>query len=342
MPAAGRNVRDLRTADTMARMRNPATCILLLLILALAACASTPPRNPLAQWRGSPNFDVRRPVAIVLHHTQMDSAESALHTLQTRNSEGPVSSHYLIGDDGALYQLVSEDARAWHAGASRWAGLRDLNSASIGIELDNDGASPFTKPQIATLLRLLQDITSRLQIPRHMVLAHGDIAPDRKVDPSVWFPWQQLAEAGFGLWPREPLPPEPPGFDRWAALRLIGYDLRDPAAAVRAFHRRYRGSEQDQWLPGDEAILHDLQRQLMQLPEAPAIGPTALIRKEGLRASPRRVRLSTPHDFSWFAEPTAAPIEATTKSNSAYTVPRGRLMGSARRAAASSPAGETR
>ncbi|MFC3551378.1 N-acetylmuramoyl-L-alanine amidase [Lysobacter cavernae] len=245
----------------------------LLLLVGLTACASAPPvaRNPLADWRPSPNHNPRQASLIVVHHTEMDSAEAALRTLQTRNSGGRVSAHYLIGNDGRLYQLVADGERAWHAGASRWGGLADLNSASIGIELDNDGRSPFSTAQIDSLLRLLDDLTRRLDIPRQLVVGHGDIAPTRKSDPSVLFPWQRLAEAGFGLWPRAPLAPAPAGFDPWAALRLIGYDLSDPAAALRAFHRHYRGHEAEQWQPGDADLLHDLQRQLMAMPAmAPA------------------------------------------------------------------------
>lgn len=247
--------------------RAPAWLLACTLLLALAGCASTP-RNPLALWRGSDNFDQRGAQVIVLHHTQQDSVEQSLHTLRTRNAGGPVSAHYLIGDDGTLYQLVADGKRAWHAGSGRWAGMSDLNSASIGIELDNDGTEPFSASQISTLLRLLDDLTSRLGIPRHMVVGHGDIAPTRKVDPSGLFPWRRLAEAGFGLWPRAPLASPPPGFDRWAALRLIGYELRDPPATLRAFHRHYRGNEADTWLPGDAGILYDMQRQLMAMPTA--------------------------------------------------------------------------
>lgn len=240
----------------------------MLLGACLAACASAPPRNPLAQWHGSPNHNARSAQLIVLHQTEMHSAQAALLTLRARNAQGRVSAHYLIGNDGRLYQLVSEQARAWHAGASRWAGIEDLNSASIGIELDNDGQSAFSEPQLQTLLRLLADITARLDIPRQLIVAHGDIAPARKRDPGVLFPWQRLAEAGFGLWPRAALVPPPAGFDPWAALRLIGYDLRDPAAAVRAFHRHYRAGEGEAWAPGDAEILYDLQQQLLELPVA--------------------------------------------------------------------------
>jgi len=241
-------------------------CVAAWLAVCLAGCASTAQRNPLAQWRPSPNHDVRSAQLIVLHQTEMSSASAALLTLQTRNAGGRVSAHYLIGDDGRLYQLVDESQRAWHAGASRWAGLADLNSSSIGIELDNDGQSEFSSAQIDTLLRLLADLTTRLGIAPHLVVAHGDIAPARKRDPGVLFPWGRLADAGFGLWPRATLAAPPPGFDRWAALRLIGYDLRDPAAALRAFHRHFRASESPAWEAGDAEILHDLQLQLMALP----------------------------------------------------------------------------
>ena len=251
---------------------------LILIIATLTGCATTPApeRNPIAVWRPSPNHNPRSAVVIVLHHTEMESAEAALLTLQTRNSGGRVSAHYLIGDDGTLYQLVAESERAWHAGASRWGGVSDLNSASIGIELDNDGAEPFSDAQIATLLRLLGDITERLDIPKHLVIGHGDVAPTRKRDPSGLFPWKRLADAGYGLWPRAQLAPAPTGFDPWAAMRLVGYDLRDPEAALRAFHRHYRGieaaaDEQAQWLPGDADILFDLQMQLMEMQAPPAM-----------------------------------------------------------------------
>ncbi len=243
-------------------------CALALSVLLLGACASTPKpeRNPLAQWEPSPNFNVRQASLIVVHHTEMESAEAALVTLKTRNPGGRVSSHYLIGDDGRLYQLVADNDRAWHAGSSRWGGLSDLNSASIGIELDNDGKEPFSDAQITRLIQLLDDLTQRLDIPRQLVVGHGDIAPTRKNDPSALFPWQRLAQAGFGLWPDGRSGPAPAGFDPWAALRLVGYDLADPEAAVRAFHRHYRGNEASQWLPGDNDLLYDLQRQLMALP----------------------------------------------------------------------------
>jgi N-acetylmuramoyl-L-alanine amidase len=257
------------------RSWHPLAFALAVSVLAAAGCASAPPHNPLAQWHPSPNYNERRAQLIVLHHTQQDSVERSLLTLRTRNSQGQVSAHYLIGEDGRIYQLVAEDQRAWHAGAGRWGDIWDLNSTSIGIEIDNDGSEPFAEPQIQSLLKLLGDITTRLSIPRYMIVAHGDIAPTRKTDPSVLFPWARLAQAGFGLWPRDDRPAPPPGFDAWAALRMVGYDLREPGAALAAFHRHFRGNEAREWQPGDAEILYDLQRQLMALPEGAPAPPAA-------------------------------------------------------------------
>ncbi len=145
----------------------------------------------------SPNQNARTPVIIVIHHTEQKSVQQSLHTLRTANSGGPVSAHYLVGADGHRYQLVADERRAWHAGAGRWGTITDLNSASIGIELDNDGRSPFSAAQIESLIVLLRDLTSRLNIPPRQVIGHADLAPTRKQDPSRFFPWQQLAEAGL-------------------------------------------------------------------------------------------------------------------------------------------------
>lgn len=233
----------------------------------LAACATTPAvppqHNPLARWTPSPNFNARKAQLIVLHHTSIGNATAALRVLRTRNSEGPVSAHYLVEADGHIDQLVDDGARAWHAGAARWAGMTEINSSSIGIEIDNDGVSPFSQPQIQALVTLLGDLTSRLGIPRQAVVGHGDIAPGRKNDPSALFPWATLARYGFGLWPDATLIPAPPGFDSLAAMRLVGYDVSVPRSAIIAFHRHYRAMETDTLDATDAAILYSLQRKLM-------------------------------------------------------------------------------
>ena len=230
------------TSRSMPLVRLGLLCALALL---LTSCAHAPLRNPLAQWVPSPNHNARQAILVVIHATTQDSVEESLHTLRTENSGGPVSSHYLIGRDGALYQLVAEELRAWHAGPGAWGTISDVNSASIGIELDNNGTDPYPSVQIDSLLRLLADICKRNGIPREQVIGHSDMAPTRKVDPGAQFPWARLAQEGFGRWPHAPLVDPPAGFDPALALRLLGYSSDDHAAVVRAFHLHYRGIDSD-------------------------------------------------------------------------------------------------
>lgn len=209
-----------------------------------------------AHWQSSPNFDVRRPGFVVLHQTSNDTAARALATLTDPDKK--VSAHYLIGRDGTVHQLVDERVRAWHAGASFWGGLTDLNSASLGIELDNTGDEPFAATQIAVLLDLLADIKQRYRIPAANFIGHGDIAPTRKVDPSRHFPWKLLAARGFGLWCDAPAAP-PPAFDARLGLRALGYDIADFSAAVRAFRRHYAGDDAaGEMTEPDKAVLYCL------------------------------------------------------------------------------------
>lgn len=236
----------------------------LLLAALLAGCASAP-RNPIANWVPSKNFDARRPVIIVLHFTEQESVRQSLDTLRSQNAGGRVSSHYLVGDDGRIYQLVSDRDRAWHAGAGSWGAITDVNSGSIGIEIDNDGHEPYTEPQLAAIIRLLDDLTTRLKIPKSQVIGHSDLAPTRKVDPGPHFPWQRLAEAGYGRWPAADAPPAPPGFDGWLAMSTVGYSLKDRPAALRAFRMRFRGRDDGAQLAPelddeDLRILHALVR----------------------------------------------------------------------------------
>ena len=240
------------------------------LTVLLAACAHSGPRNPLAAWVPSKNFDERRPVVIVLHYTEQDSVEQSLDTLRSRNSGGRVSSHYLLGKDGKIYQLVSDAKRAWHAGAGRWGAITDVNNASIGIEIDNDGKSPFPDAQIDSLIVLLRDLTTRLRIPPTQIIGHSDLAPTRKIDPGPLFPWKRLHDAGFGLWPADPTQDPPAGFDPWLALQAIGYSTDNRADTVRAFHHRFRGMEGTELDAQDLRILHALTRTADTTPPAPA------------------------------------------------------------------------
>jgi len=226
-----------------------------LLLAALAACAPLPPgQGRGALWQPSPNFDLRRPNFVILHQTTNDNTATALATLT--DPQRKVSAHYLVGRDGAVMQLVDENSRAWHAGESWWGGLTDLNSASIGIELDNTGDEPFAEAQIVALLALLDELRTRYPIPAANYLAHGDVAPARKVDPSRLFPWQRLAAHGFGLWCDAPPPAAPAGFDALLGLQALGYDIAAPAAARAAFRRHFMGSDADAELaPAEQALL---------------------------------------------------------------------------------------
>jgi N-acetylmuramoyl-L-alanine amidase len=216
----------------------------------------------------SPNFNMRRPQIVVLHHTAEATFEVALACLKTSNSGGPVSAHYLIGRDGRTAQLVSEDFRAWHAGGGTWGPYRDINSLSIGIELDNNGYEAFPEAQIKALLILLKDITGRYHIAPNLVLGHADIDPVRKVDPNPFFPWRTLAEQGLGLWPDEQLEEPPASFDAWRALRHIGYSTRDEVATLRAFHIHYRGTPTGNLDAMDRRILFNLERKTEAIPPA--------------------------------------------------------------------------
>lgn len=248
---------------------------LVLLCAGLCACAPlSPQREAVPEWitpglsvqhRPSPNFDQRRPSYVVLHHTSNANAEEALRTLTAR-APG-VSAHYLIDRDGRLYYLVDERHRAWHAGESYWAGQRDLNSASIGIELDNDGCGPYAEPQITALLVLLADLKARYKLPGASFLGHGDIAPGRKVDPSALFPWKRLADHGFGLWCDPPYPAVPAGVDTALLLQAFGYNVWNLDAAAAAFKRRFAPDDPSPPMTEkDRSVLYCLVQQMQTLP----------------------------------------------------------------------------
>lgn len=200
----------------------------------------------------SPNFGPRRaglPIdMLVLHYTGMKTAEAAL--LRLCDPAAMVSAHYLIDEAGAVFALVDEDARAWHAGIARWRGESDVNGRSIGIELVNPGHEfgyrQFPSPQIAALTTLCQAILARHAIPARNVVGHSDVAPARKTDPGELFDWPALAAAGIGLWPVEAGPPVAAGEAPLAAdLARYGYDVANPMLAIAAFQRHFRRSRID-------------------------------------------------------------------------------------------------
>lgn len=185
------------------------------------------------EWIGTVNFNLRKANFIILHHTAQDSIQQTIKTFTLARTQ--VSAHYVIGDDGRVVQMLNDYLRSWHAGTSSWGKITDINSVSIGIELDNNGLEPFSESQINSLLALLTKLKKDYNIPAQNIIGHSDIAPRRKVDPSVLFPWKTLAEKGFGVWPDEILEQAPVDFNVEQGLRIIGYDTKNLAAAISAF-----------------------------------------------------------------------------------------------------------
>ncbi len=198
----------------------------------------------------SPNHGPRTlPISmVVLHYTEMKPVETALERMCDPATS--VSAHYCITEEGEVIRLVPEDRRAWHAGASFWRGIPDVNSASIGIELDhpghapeNGGYRPFADAQIDALVPLLARIVRQYDVPRANVVGHSDVAPMRKTDPGELFPWERLAEYKLCLPQPECLAAGNPFHNDGAfflALERFGYDITDQVKVVEAFERRWR------------------------------------------------------------------------------------------------------
>ncbi len=215
----------------------------------------------------SPNFDNRACAIshIILHYTDMTDCDAALARLC--DAAAKVSAHYLIRRDGHIFQLVDEVDRAWHAGVSYWQGETDMNSVSIGIELDHDGhkdgaMAAFPEAQMAALISLLQKVIARHNIAPQNILGHSDIAPGRKIDPGEAFDWAALSKVGFGMRvdnvKTEDVPPLALGSEDKAvaplqkALAAIGYQITadgvfgpQTAAVISAFQRHFRPSKID-------------------------------------------------------------------------------------------------
>lgn len=214
----------------------------------------------------SPNWEERAlPVSmVVIHYTEMESAEASIARLT--DPDAKVSAHYLIGEDGEVVRLVPESKRAWHAGASYWRGIRDVNSASIGIELQHPGHAlgyrEFAEAQIEALVPLLHRIVKEYNVPRANVVAHSDVAPARKTDPGELFPWDRLAEYHLCLPRPEKLElgdPFPNDGSFYLALERFGYDITEGRKTVEAFQRRWRPERIDGEIDGEvRAILFQL------------------------------------------------------------------------------------
>lgn len=210
-------------------------------------------------WLGTTNFNLRKPNLVIIHHTAQNSCEQTFSTFRMARTQ--VSAHYVICRDGKVQHMLNDYLRAWHAGNSLWGNIADVNSCSLGIELDNNGSEPFADAQINSLIALLGIIKKEYDIPTPDFLGHSDIAPGRKVDPSAYFPWKKLADAGFGYWYDDTTNVQVPvDFDTKAALRIIGYSVKNLPATYEAFrlHFEQRPNDTSELNDADKKILYTL------------------------------------------------------------------------------------
>jgi N-acetylmuramoyl-L-alanine amidase len=227
-------------------------------------------------WVGTVNFNLRKPNYVIIHHTAQHSTEQTLKTFTLTKTQ--VSAHYVIGRDGQVFHMLNDYLRAWHGGVARWGSITDINSVSIGIELDNDGIEPFQEAQLASLLKVLATLKRSYNIPAANFIGHGDIAPVRKNDPSALFPWPRLAARGYGLWydaavltdttaapfATDSLGQPLPGLTPREALRIIGYDTQDLNAAIQAFKRHFIQTDVSPILSEqDRRILYNIYRKAL-------------------------------------------------------------------------------
>lgn len=208
---------------------------------------------------GTTNFSLRKPNFVVIHHTAQDSCAQTLRTFTLPRTQ--VSSHYVVCREGVVFHMLNDYFRAHHAGVSRWGNNTDLNSSSIGIEVDNNGFEPFSEQQINSLLDLLGRLKRTYNIPQANFMGHADVAPGRKVDPSRFFPWQKLAENGYGYWYDTTNLVVPADFNPIQALRIIGYNIKDTGIAIQSYKIHFVPQDSTRLLTeADRKILFDLSR----------------------------------------------------------------------------------
>ncbi len=209
------------------------------------------------QWVGTTNFDLRKPNFVIIHHTAQNSCEQTLQTFTLERTK--VSAHYVICKDGTIHHMLNDYFRAWHGGIAKWGNNTDINSSSIGIELDNNGYEPFDSSQINSLLTVLEQLKKNYNIPVANFIGHGDIAPKRKVDPNINFPWQHLASKGYGVWFNPDSSIQlPVSISIPFALAMVGYDIKDSTAALLAFKRHFRQDSTISMNDQDRSVLAQL------------------------------------------------------------------------------------
>ena len=218
----------------------------------------------------SPNFDIRKKDSslnyIIIHYSAIKSYKEALSHLSERKNK--VSSHFFINKSGEIFSLVDLINRAWHAGRSYWKGIIDINSESIGIEMDNSGHhydfENYTPKQINSLIQLLKHISKKFNINKQNILGHSDISPYRKIDPGERFPWKKLHKYNLSFFPNELFQNTKNKIERYLKKKLniknkkyrllymlnkIGYDIRAAKKdekkyymLIKAYQMHYRQS----------------------------------------------------------------------------------------------------
>jgi len=211
---------------------------------------------------GTVNMGIRKPNFVIIHHTAQDSLAQTIKTFTIARTA--VSSHYVVSRDGKVVQMVNDYLRAQHAGAGKWGNETNMNSASIGIEMDNNGTTDkWTDAQINSLCALLATLKKKYSIPTANFIGHADYAPGRKNDPKN-FPWKILAKKGFGLWYDDVLLMPPADFDTTTALRIIGYNVKNLPSAIEAFKIHFVQTDISKTLTEpDKLILYNLYKKYM-------------------------------------------------------------------------------
>lgn len=210
-------------------------------------------------FAGTTNFSIRRPNFVVIHHTAQNTCDQTLKTFTIPRTA--VSAHYVVCRDGTVFHMLNDYFRAQHAGVSKWGNNTDLNSSSIGIEIDNNGSEPFSEPQMNSLLQLLDRLKRAYSIPQANFVGHADVAPGRKVDPSRFFSWKQLSDSGYGYWYDTTNITVPEHFNAVQGLRIIGYNIKDSNIAIQSYKIHFTPQDSTRILSeGDRKIIYDLSR----------------------------------------------------------------------------------
>lgn len=212
-----------------------------------------------SDWVGTTNFSMRKPGYVIIHHTAQNNCEQTLRTFTLPRTQ--VSSHYVICRDGTVYHMLNDLLRGHHAGVGKWGNVTDMNSCSIGIEIDNNGNEPFSEAQMNSLTILLERLKKAYNIPQSNFIGHLDWAPGRKVDPSRYFSWKVLAEKGFGHWYDTTGVQVPADFNALQALRLIGYNTAKPESAILSYKIHFVPQDTTRVInEADKKIIFDLLR----------------------------------------------------------------------------------